>query len=162
MTRATRSGGVLCAIGDGAAPGAVAAACRGALLAVRDRLTTLQVDVYSDGPWPPDAVEAVQELDELRHARRSRLATRLGREPSISLDLDPRDDHELGLALAIAPYTICGSGFDERWQLLWDVNDTGTSTTFVLLPHELDAVRAHVARSGGRRTDVVVLGGSIG
>ncbi|MFJ1512172.1 hypothetical protein [Cellulosimicrobium funkei] len=81
-----------------------------------------------------------------------------GGSPSISLELDPRDDRELDLALAVAPFTICGSGFDEDGTLLWDVNDTGTSVTFLLLPEELDAVRSHVVRSGGRPEDVVVLG----
>ena len=154
----TRAVGVRCTIADGAARPTVAAACRGALLVLRDRIVRLQVDVYSDEPWPPDAIEAVQALDELRLARRGRLARRLGRDPSISLDLDPRDDHELGLAVAIAPYTICGSGFDERWRLLWDVNDTGTSVTFTLSSHELDDLRARVERSGGRGEDVVALG----
>ncbi|WP_156186418.1 hypothetical protein [Cellulosimicrobium funkei] len=156
--RQRRTTAVLCTIADGAAPGTVAAACRGALLALRDRVARLQVDVYSDEPWPPDATHAVHALDELRRARRGRLARRFGWEPPISLALDPRDDRELDLALAVAPSTICGSGFDEHWTLLWDVNDTGTSVTFSLLPHELDAVRSHVARSGGRPEDVVVLG----
>jgi hypothetical protein len=147
-----------CTIADGAAPVTVAAACRGALLVLRDRIVRLQVDVYSDEPWPPGAIEAVQALEGLRLVRHGRLARRFGRDPSISLALDPRDDHELGLAVAVAPYTICGSGLDERGRLLWDVNDTGTSVTFLLLSHELDAVRSHVESSGGRREDVVVLG----
>jgi hypothetical protein len=154
----TRTTGVSCTIADGATPVTVEAACRSALLVLRDRIVTLQVDVCSDEPWPPDAIEAVRALDELRLARRGRLARRFGRDPSITLDLDPRDDRELGLAVAVAPYTICGSGLDERGRLLWDVNDTGTSVTFSLLPHELDTVRSHVERSGGRREEIVVLG----
>ncbi|MFF2269172.1 hypothetical protein ACFVTZ_12935 [Cellulosimicrobium cellulans] len=153
--RQRRTTAVLCTIADGAAPGTVAAACRGALLALRDRVARLQVDVCSDEPWPPDATHAVHALDELRRARRGRLARRFGWEPPISLELDPRDDRELDLALA--PYTICGSGFDEHWTLIWDVNDTGTSVTFSLLPHELDDLWARVERSGGRREEIVVL-----
>ncbi|SDF38263.1 hypothetical protein SAMN04487781_1297 [Cellulosimicrobium cellulans] len=156
--RQRRTTAVRYTIADGAASSTVAAACRGALLAVRHRVARLQVDVYSDDPWPPEAAEAVQSLDELRRAGRGRLARRFGWEPSISLELDPRDDRELDLALAVAPFTICGSGFDEDGTLLWDVNDTGTSVTFLLLPEELDAVRSHVVRSGGRPEDVVVLG----
>ena len=156
--RQPRTTAVLCTIADGAAAGPVAAACRGALGARRGRVARLQVDVYSDEPWPPDATDAVHALDELRRARRGRLARRFGWEPPISLELDPRDDRELDLALAVAPFTICGSGFDEDGTLLWDVNDTGTSVSFLLLPHELDAVRSHTARSGGRPEDVVVLG----
>ena len=148
--RQPRTTAVLCTIADGAAAGTVAAACRGALLALRDRVARLQVDVYSDEPWPPDATDAVHALDELRRARRGRLARRFGWEPPISLELDPRDDRELDLALAVAPFTICGSGFDEDGTLLWDVNDTGTPVSLLLLPPELDAVRSHTARSGGR------------
>lgn len=156
--RATSSEDVCWTVADGAAPGTVTTVCREALVVLRDRIVTLQVDLCSDDPWPPDVVESVQALDALRYARRGRLARWLGSGPSISLDLDPRDDHEFGLALDVAPYTICGSGFDARGRLLWDVNDTGTSVTFSLLPHELDDLRVRVERSGGRREEIVVLG----
>ncbi|WP_426310677.1 hypothetical protein [Cellulosimicrobium sp. E-16] len=154
----TRTTGVSCTIVTGAAPVTVEAVCREALVVLRDRIVTLQVDLSSDDPWPSDVVQAVRAMDELRHARRGRLARWLGSGPSISLDLDPRDDHEFGLAVDVAPYTICGTGLDERGRVLWDVNDTGTSVTFSLLPHELDDLRDRVERSGGRREEVVVLG----
>jgi hypothetical protein len=139
---------------DGASPETVSALCRGALLAVRERVTTLQIDVYSDEPWPPDVMNAVRGLDEIRYAQQSRRARRRGREPDISVVLDPRDDHEVGLALAVAPFTICGTGYGDR-RMLWDVNDTGTSLGFSLLPAELAAVRAYVDEHGGQAEDVV-------
>ncbi|MFC8921109.1 hypothetical protein [Cellulosimicrobium sp. NPDC057127] len=147
---------------DGASPATVAALCRGALLAQRARITKLQVDVHSDEPWPAEAVVAVQELDDLRVARQGRIARRLGWEPGIAVELDPRDDRELGLALAVAPYTICGTGYDASWRSIWNADDTGTSLWFELLPAELVLVLDHVEQHGDRPTDVVVADGGLG
>lgn len=144
---------------DGASRATVAALCRGSLLAQRARIAKLWVDVHSDEPWPAEAVAAVQELDGLRAARQGRIARRLGSEPGVSVELDPRDDRELGLALVVAPYTICGTGYDASWRSIWNADDTGSSLWFELLPAELVMVLDHLEEHGGRPEDVVEIGG---
>ncbi|WP_458534269.1 hypothetical protein [Oryzihumus sp.] len=109
----------------------MAAAHRGALTALRGRIRALCVDVICDGTWPDEVRWAVDRLEARRPARWSRWRRRW-LEPSISVDLDPRDDEDFALAVAVAPYTICGTGIDGRDRVDYDANDTGTSAWFAL------------------------------
>ncbi|MGZ4780580.1 MAG: hypothetical protein ACXVYL_01685, partial [Oryzihumus sp.] len=68
---------------------------------------------------------------------------------SISVDLDPRDDEDFALAVAVAPYTICGTGIDGRDRVDYDANDTGTSAWFALTGEELAAAAQFVAAHHG-------------
>lgn len=142
----------------GADLGTVAHLCRATLRAQRDRVDVLQVDVCSDEPWPDEVGWAVRELDARRHARRRRWAVWRGAEPSISLTLDPRDDHDVELVLAVAPFTVGGDGLSfGSGALVWSVSDTGTSLAFELLPAELTVVRASLREGGHDPDDLVAL-----
>lgn len=89
-------------------------------------------------------------MDALQQRIRERIGGRwhlLGPGPS-TVALDLADDEDFGLALAIAPYTIGGTGLS-RGALIWDGNDTGTSATFDLTPGEQAEVLRYVAAHGG-------------
>ncbi|MGN6637252.1 MAG: hypothetical protein ACTHJ6_17565, partial [Oryzihumus sp.] len=57
-------------------------------------------------------------------------------EPGISVELDPRDDRDFDLAVAVAPYKISGTGLDGLDRMIYDGNDTGTSAWFALTEEE--------------------------
>ena len=133
---------------DGAPRATVEAAIRGALRAQRPRLDLVEIDVLSDDEWPPEARDAVRSAERRRAARR-------GSSPSVALD--PHVDEDLDIALALAPFSIGGSGISTRGDLVWDANDTGTSAAFRLTPDEEAAVRSAVEHAGGRADDLILL-----
>jgi hypothetical protein len=136
-------------VADGADRQTVAAAYRGALVAVRRRLGHLDIDLVSDKSWPDDVQWAVREGVRLVEERRSRRPWWPFRTSSDTVRADPRDDDQLAVVAALAPYTIGGTGLDLRGRTVWSVNDTGTSAVFRLTDDELAEVRAAVAAAGG-------------
>lgn len=121
---------------DSEAPaGAVAAAYRGALTAMRIRLADFSLDLISDQAWPPDVRWAVEALTPRRPLRTSVLPW-VKREPSINIDLDLRKDEDFQLAVALAPYTINGDGRDDDDRVIYSGDDTGTSAYFELTETE--------------------------
>jgi len=147
--RATsRDDGVWFTVRDGASRAAQVTAIRAALIAQRDRLERVSIDVLSDDEWPDETCAAVRTAEARLVAQRRR---------STSLTLDPRSDDDLGLAIALAPHTIGGSATDDTGALVWDSYDTGTSAAFRLTSSEVSSVRAAVQQAGGRHDDVVTL-----
>ncbi len=133
---------------DGATADELDALCRATLLAQRERLRHLDVDVYSDEDWPDDLRWAVEELGERAFSQRSALAKRFGWSPGITVRLDPRADRDVELAAAVASRTISASGISEDGRLAWSTADTGTGLAFELLPEELERVTAALAARG--------------
>jgi hypothetical protein len=138
---------------DGADLPTVAAVCRATLLVQRPRFGVLYVDVLSDEPWPADVQWAVDEL--------SAVAVQQHRWDPTAVTLDPRIDHHIDLAAAVAPHTIYASGIaaDNGKGVIWSANDTGTSLAFELQPEELAAVNARLDALGVSRDCLVPLSG---
>jgi hypothetical protein len=114
---------------------AVAAGYRGALTSMRSRLADFCLDLISDRTWPPDVQWAVEALTPRRPPRTSILPW-VKREPSITIDLDLREDEDFQLAVALAPYTINGEGIAHDNRIIYSGNDTGTSSYFELTENE--------------------------
>jgi hypothetical protein len=68
---------------------------------------------------------------------------------SVTVDADPRDDQAFDAILAIAPYTIGGTGISDRNRIIWSGNDTGTSLAVRLTAEEEAVVRRSIAEYGG-------------
>ena len=133
-----------------------AAAYRGSLIALRHRLTHLDIDVVSDEPWPDDvhyAVKAARQLMEQR--RRLRFRTWSPRTAGVTFRTDVHDDGDFAIAVALAPYTIGGTGLGERGQVIWSGNDTGTSAVFSLTETEVIDVRSSITAGGGVADDLI-------
>lgn len=148
-------------LADTADPATVRAAYRGALIAQRPRLRHVDVDLVSDGPWPDEVQGALRRGTRLlEQRRRARLVRWLPKASSITLRVDPRDDGAFAVAVALAPYTVGGTGLDARSRIVWSGNDTGTSAAFRLVGTELAQVRSAIASGGGDPGMLVPLQGS--
>ncbi|WP_425957068.1 DUF1990 family protein [Xylanimonas sp. McL0601] len=139
---------VIFTIADDPPRPAVDAAIRAALRSQRTRLECVQVDVLSDDAWP-------EELNSVVEVAQARL--RAGRARDITLDLDPRDDTDFDIALALGPYTIGGTGLSTSGHIVWSSNDTGSSAGFELTPAEEEDVRAAITAAGGAAEHLVTL-----
>ena len=73
------------------------------------------------------------------------------------IDLDPADALDFEIALALVPYTIGSTGLDHNQQMIWDANDTGTSSAFQLTTTEADRVRSLIEEHGGDPASLVPL-----
>ena len=73
------------------------------------------------------------------------------------IDLDPADDRDFEIVLALVPYTIGSTGLDHEQRMIWDANDTGTSAAFQLTAAEADRVRSLIEGSGGDPETLVPL-----
>ncbi len=135
-------------VSDDAVRATVEAAIRGALVAQRDRLARVYVDVVSDHDWPANVHAAVQLAER-------RLAA--DRHGDVSLTLDPRVDEDFEIAHALAPFSISCTGISPHGKLIWDVNDTGTSAAFALTPAEEDAVRSAITSVGDGADEPMLL-----
>jgi hypothetical protein len=101
----------------------LAAAHREALLVLRPRLATVEIDPTSP-PWPPEASRQVQGLYWL--------AERQGRWPPprrplarTGVDLDPRDDTEFEIVIALSPHTLLADGYDRAGRNIYSAADQG-------------------------------------
>ena len=144
---------------DGASADERQALCRAVLHVLHDRLTSIDVDVYSDDPWPPDVEWAVAELSDRAVEQRGRLAKRFGWAPSVAVRLDPSVDRDLDLAAAISPYTIAMTGIATSGGIVVSADDTGSSFVVELTPAEHTAVLAQIAELGVSRELLVVFEG---
>jgi uncharacterized protein (UPF0548 family) len=133
---------------DGAARASVETAIKSALIAQRDRLASVYVDIDSDQDWPASVGGAVQQAER-------RLAA--NRNSDVSLALDPRVDEDFEVALALAPFSISCTGISPQGKLIWGANDTGTSAAFALTPTEESAVRSAITNDGGNADDLTLL-----
>ncbi|PRZ03240.1 uncharacterized protein (UPF0548 family) [Isoptericola sp. CG 20/1183] len=147
-TAADDTGARWLCVDDGAERVTVDAAIRGALMAQRSRLASVEIDVLSDEDWPPN-VRVVVRLAE------SRLAAR--RRSGISLSLDPRVAEDFDIALALSPFSIGCTGLSARGTPIWNADDTGSSTAFALTSIEERTVRSAIARAGGDAGKLVTL-----
>lgn len=131
---------------------AINAVYRGALTAQRRRIADFSVDVLSDSPWPSDVLWAVAELESRLAARHERARPWFlrwlpgDRAPTVDLRLE--DDHDFALAMAVAPYSIGGTGISDLQTMIWDGNDTGTSGAFQLTEAEVAEVTEYMAAAG--------------
>lgn len=144
---------------DGASADERQALCRAVLHVLHDRLTSIDVDVYSDDPWPPDVEWAVAELSDRAVEQRGRLAKRFGWAPGVTVRLDPSVDRDLDLAAATAPYTIAMTGIATSGGIVVSADDTGSSIVVELTPAEHTAVLAQIAELGVSRELSVVFEG---
>ena len=139
-------------VADGADRAAINAVYRGALAAQRRRIEDFSVDVLSDSAWPSDVLWAVAELENRLAARRKSprpwLLRWLPRDEGPTVDLRLDDDHDFALAMAVAPYSIGGTGISDHQKMIWDGNDTGTSGAFQLTDAEVDEVNQYLAAAG--------------
>lgn len=126
-------------VSDDAARATVEAAIRGALVAQRDRLARVHIDLASDHDFPT-SVHAAVRLAERR--------VPVGRRGNASLTLDPRLHEDFEIVHALAPFSISGDGFSHGGDLIWDSNDSGTSAAFFLTPAEEHATRSAISRAG--------------
>ena len=74
-----------------------------------------------------------------------------------AVDLVLADDHDFVLAMAIAPFTIGGTGISDRQTIIWDGNDTGTSGAFQLTDDEVVEVEQSLEAAGADSTALVPL-----
>lgn len=139
-------------VADGAEWPAASAVYRATLTAQRRRIEDFSVDVLSVSDWPNEVLWAVTELEKRLAARReeprSWLLRWLPRDLGSTVDLRLEDDHDFALALAVAPFSIGGTGISVDQTMIWDGNDTGTSGAFHLTDAEVDEVRRHLAAAG--------------
>jgi uncharacterized protein (UPF0548 family) len=135
-------------VGDDVTRASAEAAIRGALVAQRDRLAEVHIDIVSDHDWPAD-VRGIVRLAERRLAENHQRST--------SLILDPRIDEDYEIALALAPFSIGCDGFSDNGTLIWDANDTGTSAAFALTPAEELAVTVAITEAGGSADSLMLL-----
>lgn len=102
---------------------AVVAIHREALLVLRRRLASVEIDPTSP-PWPPDVSRQVQLLHRLGE-RQGRWPPRNRPLARTSVDLDPRDDIEFGVLIALSPYTLLADGWDEGGRNIYSADDQG-------------------------------------
>lgn len=135
-------------VDDGTARAIVETAIRGALVAQRERLAQVHIDIVSDHDWPTSVHAAVRLAEQRLQA---------DRRGNFSLTLDPRLDEDFEIVHALAPFSIGCDGISSDGALIWDANDTGTSAAFALTPAEEGAVRSAVIGAGGRAGDLMLL-----
>jgi hypothetical protein len=141
---------------DDASSRTVAAAYRAALVAQRDRLRLVSIDVLSDRPWPADVQRAVDALRaKIRPHRVGLLRKRL--KTGITINVDPRDVETFDEVVAIAPYSIGGTGISMGNRIIWSGNDTGTSFAAKLTSEEERVVRLAIADGGGDPDHLVLM-----
>jgi hypothetical protein len=142
---------------DVATPATVTLAYRAALVAQRHRLRVISIDVLSDEPWPEGVLPAVEALETRVAPQRVRLWRRSRAEPSITVDADAWDEETFAHLIAIAPFTIRGTGIDDGGRTIWTGSDTGTSFAVRLTPREEQSVRRVIADGGGDPAHLVPL-----
>jgi hypothetical protein len=135
-------------LADEATSDTVVPAYRAALVAQRHRLRLVSIDVLSDSPWPAEVQWAVDALAGKIEARQVGLLRKHLRS-GITIDVDPRDVATFEEVVAIAPYSIGGTGISVDGKAIWDGNDTGTSFAAKLTSEEEEAVRRAIAGGGG-------------
>jgi hypothetical protein len=102
---------------------AVVATHREALLVLRPRLATVEIDPTSP-PWPLEVSRQVQALHRLgerqgRWPPRNRPLARTG------VDLDPRNDAEFEVLITLSPHTLLADGWDEDGRNIYSASDEG-------------------------------------
>ena len=138
---------------DPSAPRAVIdAAHRGALIALRDRLELVSLEIPIRGPWPPEVANAITAL----LPRRRRLRPFRRRDEPICTDLVPSDRDDLGLAVALVPYADYVVGVTFEGPVAYDTVDQGTAPTFTLTAAEAHSTREYMAAQDAR-PDLLVL-----
>lgn len=143
-------------IRDGADPATVDAVHRAVLQIQRPRLEDVTVDLTSDAPWPEEVRWAVDEARQRATRTRSVLGRSWTRRAGY-IDLNPADDRDFEIAMALVPYTIGSTGMDQDQRMIWDANDTGTSAAFQLTATEADQVRSLIEKGGGDPATLVPL-----
>ena len=134
----------------------VEAAHRAVLQIQRPRLQDVTVDLTSDAPWPEEVLWAVDEAGQ-RATRTRSLLGRTWTRRTAYIDLNPANDRDFEIALALVPYTIGSTGLDHNQRMIWDANDAGTSAAFQLTTTEAGQVRSLIEEDGGDPANVVPL-----
>jgi hypothetical protein len=143
-------------IRDGTDRATVDAAHRAVLQIRRPRIEDGTVDLNSDARWPEHVRWAVGEAGQREMRTRSFLGRSWTRRTA-SIDLDPADDRDFEIAMALVPYTIGSTGIDHEQRIIWDTNDTGTSAAFQLTAAEAAQVRSLIGEEGADPATLVSL-----
>ncbi|MFZ0161579.1 MAG: hypothetical protein WAL50_21315 [Kineosporiaceae bacterium] len=125
------------------------AAYLGSLTVQRPRIDNFTIDVLSGEPWPAEVETAVAALRQRLEQRRDRRLSRLFALGADTVELDLEIDEDFALAVAIAPFTIGGTGISNG-AIIWDGNDTGTSVAFDLTEDERTPAHAIHRRASWR------------
>ena len=139
----SRAGAQAYTIGASAPRAAIDAAHRGALLALRDRLELVSLEIGSEGPWPPDVAEAVAAL----LPRRRRLSLIRRRAEPVYTDV-AADSEEFTVAVTLAPYADYVVGKTYEGPIAYDTVDQGSAPRFELTPTEVRSTREYMATQG--------------
>ena len=126
---------------------AIDAAHRGTLIALRDELDILCVEVEADASWPTDVAWAFEALQPRRHRRRT-LLTRRPKPFENVTDLRPGDDRDFAIAMAVAPYTNYAIGITHDAGVAYTSYDRGDEPYFELTEAEHVVVATHIATQG--------------
>lgn len=143
-------------IRDGANRATVVWVHRAVLQVQRPRLEDVTVDLTSDAPWPEEVQWAVDEAGQRAIRTRSFLGRSWTRRAGY-IDLDPADDRDFEIAMALVPYTIGSTGMDQDQRMIWDANDTGRSAAFQLTEAEAEQARSLIGPGGGDPSPLVPL-----
>jgi len=123
---------------------AIDAAHRGTLIALRDELDILCVEVETDASWPADVAWALEALQPRRRRRRT-LLTRRPKPYENVADLRPGDDRDFAIAMAVAPYTSYAIGITHDAGVAYTSYDRGEEPYFELTEAEHVLVTTYLA-----------------
>jgi len=126
---------------------AIDAAHRGTLIALRDELDILCVEVEADASWPADVAWAFEALQPRRRRRRT-LLTRRPKPFENVTDLRPGDDRDFAIAVAVAPYTSYAIGITHDAGVAYTAYDCGDEPYFELTDAEYALAATYVAAHG--------------
>jgi hypothetical protein len=114
--------------------------------ALRPLLTAASVDLYSDRPWPPEVVPVLDRAYECSR-RQGAVKSSRRRDLGMDVDLDPKDDAEFAMLLALAHLSIHAQGnIGDRLAVV--AHDCGVSVWGDLQPGEVEIVRCALEVAG--------------
>jgi hypothetical protein len=126
---------------------AIDAAHRGPLIALRDELDILCVEVDADASWPADVAWAFEALQRRRRRRRTLLTRRLKPFENVT-DLRPGDDDDFAIAVAVVPYISYAIGITHDAGVAYSAYDYGAEPYFELTEAEHALAATYIAAHG--------------
>jgi hypothetical protein len=126
-------------------PAAVVAVHREAPLVLRPRLVAVEIDP-TPPPWPSQVSRHVQVLHGIAE-RQGRWPPRNRPFASTGIDLDPDDDAEFEVLVALSPHTLLADGYDQDGRNVYSATDEG-GLWLSLRAEEHDAVVGRLSEAG--------------